>query len=79
MKTSPTSSVIEQMNETGNARRKHAKIRENTPNPSPMQATDQECRPSNSLLVTHMLTIAHRSEDRTHKKRREERHVKPRL
>lgn len=49
------------------------------PNPSPMQATNQECQPSNSLLVTHMLTIAHRSEDRTHKKRREERHVKPRL
>lgn len=58
---------------------KTTQIRENNPNPSPMQATDQECRPSNSLLVTHMLTIAHRSEDRTHKKRREERHVKPRL
>ena len=65
MKTSPTSSVIEQMNETGNARRKHAKTREHTSNPFPMQATNQECQPSNSLLVAHMPTIAHRNEDRT--------------
>ena len=46
-------------------RRKHAKTREHASNPSPMQATNQECQPSNSLLVTHMLTIAHRNEDRT--------------
>ena len=50
---------------TGNARRKHAKTREHASNPSPMQATNQECQPSNSLLVAHMLTIAHRNEDRT--------------
>ena len=66
MKTSPTSSVIEQMNENPAMRvEKHAKTREHASNPSPMQATNQECQPSNSLLVAHMLTIAHRNEDRT--------------
>lgn len=41
------------------------KTREHASNPSAMQATNQECQPSNSLLVAHMLTIAHRNEDRT--------------
>ena len=45
--------------------RKPAMRVENMPKPSPMQATNQECQPSNSLLVAHMLTIAHRNEDRT--------------
>ena len=51
---------------TGNARRKTCqKPAKHASNPSPMQATNQECQPSNSLLVAHMLTIAHRNEDRT--------------
>ena len=52
--------------------RKPAMRVENMPKPAntpqirlAMQATNQECQPSNSLLVAHMLTIAHRNEDRT--------------